>query len=113
MFSVMAFMFLVFFGIVLVLFYMMRVSGQRYGILREELLKTQNMLRALETGLSAPDRAGLNAASPVAAKRNEVSMPPEYAVESPLAMRETGALPQTAAFDPALDLHFDSTADKR
>ncbi|MDR1660629.1 MAG: hypothetical protein LBR94_09910 [Desulfovibrio sp.] len=113
MFSVMAFMFLAFFGIVLVLFYMMRVAGQRHGILREELLKTQNILRALEARLSAPDKADLNATAPVAAKRDDALASSEYAVESLLAMRETGAPRKTEVFDPALDLHFDSTADKR
>jgi hypothetical protein len=113
MFSVMAFMFLAFFGIVLVLFYMMRVAGQRYGILREEFLKTQNMLRMLEARLPAPDKSGLNAATSVAPKRNGAPVSPEYATESPLIMPETTAPRETDVFDPALDLHFDSTAGKR
>jgi hypothetical protein len=91
----MAFMFLVFFGIALILCYMMRVSGQRHEILRGELLKMQDALRTLEALLSAraKDR-------------------PDRVNESPLAMPETGALRKTGVFDPELDLHFDSAADK-
>ncbi|MDR2745300.1 MAG: hypothetical protein LBB66_08965 [Desulfovibrio sp.] len=110
MFSMMAFMLLVFFGIVLVLFYMMRVSGQRHEMLRGELLKTQDMLHTLEARLSVPDRNG--ATAPGARKQIDASTPPGRVNERPLAMLETGGPPKTGVFDPELDLHFDSTADK-
>ncbi|MDR2056300.1 MAG: hypothetical protein LBQ10_10605 [Desulfovibrio sp.] len=113
MFSVMAFIFLAFFGIALVLFYMMRVSGQRHEILRGELLKTQDMLRTLETRLPAPDRAGLNATVLGRAMQDDACPPPDRVTESPLTMPETGAPPKKGVFDPALDLHFDSAADNK
>jgi hypothetical protein len=113
MFSVMAFVFLAFFGIVLVLFYMMRISGQRYEILREELLKTQGMLRSLDAAHAPfPDKIDSNAAALVTPKQDDAPMPPGCVIESPLAMPEAGPARKTGVFDPALDLHFDSTADE-
>ncbi|MDR3320355.1 MAG: hypothetical protein LBS77_05445 [Desulfovibrio sp.] len=105
MFSIMMFMFLVFLGIVLILFYMMRASERRHNVLREELAKTQDMLRALEARLPAPVTV-----EPATVCEAGGNAPSEYVIDGPLTMAGIGAeAPRKAdSFDIGMDLHFGS-----
>jgi hypothetical protein len=95
----MAFMFLGFLGISLILFHLARVFEQRYSMLRRELLATQDMLRARESRPSAPDKAN---APPLSG----------YAVDGPLVMPGVEASPGPEVFDAGLDLHCELQTDK-
>jgi hypothetical protein len=102
MFSVMIFIFLVFVAIVSVLFYMTRVFGQQYNSLREELTKTQDMLRTFEARLSAsPENSAVNPQPGAGCAMSD------YAVDSPLSMIDPDKSLKPGIADSPLDLHFD------
>ena len=114
MFSIMLFIFLCFFGILAVLYHMLRSQEKLCCSLREEHAQMRVLLRALESRLD-----GLEAAeAPYAPGKSAAHLTPRPAAapaEDPLlrlSFDEPAAAPQSpAGIDPALDLHFDPAMD--
>ena len=115
MFSIMLFIFLCFFGILAVLYHMLRSQEKLCKSLHEEHAQMRMMLRSLESRLD-----DLDVAAPAAAAGNGATRlaprPASHAAaqpaEDPLLHLSFGdpaqsASPSTPGVDPALDLHFD------
>ena len=115
MFSIMLFIFLCFFGILAVLYHMLRSQEKLCRSLHEEHAQMRVMLRSLESRLD-----DLDVAAPAAAAGNGATRlaprPASHAAaqpaEDPLLHLSFGdpaqsASPSTPGVDPALDLHFD------
>ena len=115
MFSIMLFIFLCFFGILAVLYHMLRSQEKLCKSLHEEHAQMRVMLRSLESRLD-----DLDVAAPAAAAGNGATRlaprPASHAAaqpaEDPLLHLSFGdpaqnASPSTPGVDPALDLHFD------
>ena len=115
MFSIMLFIFLCFFGILAVLYHMLRSQEKLCKSLHEEHAQLRVMLRSLESRLD-----DLDVAAPAAAAGNGATRlaprPASHAraqpAEDPLLHLSFGdpaqsASPSTPGVDPALDLHFD------
>ena len=115
MFSIMLFIFLCFFGILAVLYHMLRSQEKLCKSLHEEHAQMRVMLRSLESRLD-----DLDVAAPAAVAGNGATRlaprPASHAAaqpaEDPLLHLSFGdpaqsASPATPGVDPALDLHFD------
>ena len=115
MFSIMLFIFLCFFGLLAVLYHMLRSQEKLCKSLHEEHAQMRVMLRSLESRLD-----DLDVAAPAAAAGNGATRlaprPASHAAaqpaEDPLLHLSFGdpaqsASPSTPGVDPALDLHFD------
>ena len=115
MFSIMLFIFLCFFGILAVLYHMLRSQEKLCQSLHEEHAQMRVMLRSLESRLD-----DLDVAAPAAAAGNGATRlaprPASHAAaqpaEDPLLHLSFGdpaqsVSPSTPGVDPALDLHFD------
>ena len=115
MFSIMLFIFLCFFGILAVLYHMLRSQEKLCKSLHEEHAQMRVMLRSLESRLD-----DLDVAAPAAAAGNGATRlaprPASHAAaqpaEDPLLHLSFGdpaqsASPSTPGGDPALDLHVD------
>lgn len=115
MFSIMLFIFLCFFGILAVLYHMLRSQEKLCKSLHEEHAQMRVMLRSLESRLD-----DLDVAAPAAAAGNGATRlaprPASHAAaqpaEDPLLHLSFGdpaqsVSPSTPGVDPALDLHFD------
>ena len=115
MFSIMLFIFLCFFGILAVLYHMLRSQEKLCKSLHEEHAQMRVMLRSLESRLD-----DLDVAAPAAAAGNGATRlaprPASHAAaqpaQDPLLHLSFGdpaqsASPSTPGVDPALDLHFD------
>lgn len=125
MFSIMLFIFFCFFGILAVLYHMLRSQEKFCRALREEHAQMRILLHAMELRLDAlgiPQTHGV--AQPQARSATRL-VPPSAPQPSNdpllnLSFDEPAATPQKTApsgIDPALDLHFDpalsSTAGSR
>ena len=115
MFSIMLFIFLCFFGILAVLYHMLRSQEKLCKSLHEEHAQMRVMLRSLESRLD-----DLDVAAPAAAAGNGATRlaprPASHAAaqpaEDPLLHLSFGdpaqsVSPSKPGVDPALDLHFD------
>ena len=114
MFSIMLFIFLCFFGILAVLYHMLRSQEKLCKSLHEEHAQMRVMLRSLESRIDA-----LDVAAPAAAAGNGATRlaprPASHAAqpaEDPLLHLSFGdpaqsVSPSKPGVDPALDLHFD------
>ena len=115
MFSIMLFIFLCFFGILAVLYHMLRSQEKLCKSLHEEHAQMRVMLRSLESRLD-----DLDVAAPAAAAGNGATRlaprPASHAAaqpaEDPLLHLSFGdpaqsVSPAKPGVDPALDLHFD------
>ena len=115
MFSIMLFIFLCFFGILAVLYHMLRSQEKLCKSLHEEHAHMRVMLRSLESRLD-----DLDVAAPAAVAGNGATRlaprPASHAAaqpaEDPLLHLSFGdpaqsVSPSTPGVDPALDLHFD------
>jgi hypothetical protein len=115
MFSIMLFIFLCFFGILAVLYHMLRSQEKLCKSLHEEHAQMRVMLRSLESRLD-----DLDVAAPAAVAGNGATRlaprPASHAAaqpaEDPLLHLSFGdpaqsVSPSTPGVDPALDLHFD------
>ncbi|NCB22256.1 MAG: hypothetical protein EOM56_05365 [Deltaproteobacteria bacterium] len=115
MFSIMLFIFLCFFGILAVLYHMLRSQEKLCKSLHEEHAQMRVMLRSLESRLD-----DLDVAAPAAVTGNGATRlaprPASHAAaqpaEDPLLHLSFGdpaqsVSPSTPGVDPALDLHFD------
>lgn len=114
MFSIMLFIFLCFFGILAVLYHMLRSQEKLCKSLHEEHAQMRVMLRSLESRLDAMD-----VAAPTANGNGATRLAPRPAshaaaqpAEDPLLHLSfddpaQNATPAAPGVDPALDLHFD------
>lgn len=114
MFSIMLFIFLCFFGILAVLYHMLRSQEKLCRSLREEHAQMRVLLRALESRLDGLETAD----APHASVRSAAHLAPRPAVppsEDPLlrlSFDEPAAEQKSSSgIDPALDLHFDPAMD--
>ena len=115
MFSIMLFIFLCFFGILAVLYHMLRSQEKLCKSLHEEHAQMRMMLRSLESRLDALDVAAPAAAAGNGATRlapRPASHAAAQPAEDPLLHLSFGdpaqsVSPSTPGVDPALDLHFD------
>ena len=116
MFSIMLFIFLCFFGILAVLYHMLRSQEKLCKSLHEEHAQMRVMLRSLESRLDAMDVAAPAAAATGNSATRIAPRPASHAApqpaEDPLLHLSFGdpaqsASPATPGVDPALDLHFD------
>ena len=115
MFSIMLFIFLCFFGILAVLYHMLRSQEKLCKSLHEEHAQMRVMLRSLESRIDALDVAAPAAAAGNGATRlapRPASHAAAQPAEDPLLHLSFGdpaqsASPSTPGVDPALDLHFD------
>ena len=115
MFSIMLFIFLFFFGILAVLYHMLRSQEKLCKSLHEEHAQMRVMLRSLESRIDALDVAAPAAAAGNGARRlapRPASHAAAQPAEDPLLHLSFGdpaqsASPSTPGVDPALDLHFD------
>lgn len=114
MFSIMLFIFLCFFGILAVLYHMLRSQEKLCKSLHEEHAQMRVLLRSLESRLDAID-AVETAAAP-AGNRSAARLAPRSApqpAEDPLLHLSFDEPAQNVGssaapgVDPALDLHFD------
>lgn len=118
MFSIMLFIFLCFFGILAVLYHMLRSQEKLCRSLREEHAQMRVLLRALESRLDGLEADGMTDA-PRATTRSAAHLAPRPAAqpaEDPLLRLsfDEPAAEQPASptgIDPALDLHFDPALD--
>lgn len=112
MFSIMLFIFLCFFGILAVLYHMLRSQEKLCKSLHEEHAQMRMMLRSLESRLDALD---MTAPAPAAASNGAARLAPRPApqpAEDPLLHLSfddpaQSTSPSAPGVDPALDLHFD------
>ena len=110
MFSIMLFIFLCFFGILAVLYHMLRSQEKLCKSLHEEHAQMRMMLRSLESRLDAMD-----VAAPAATGNGATRLAPRSApqpAEDPLLHLSfddpaQSVSPAAPGMDPALDLHFD------
>lgn len=115
MFSIMLFIFLCFFGILAVLYHMLRSQEKLCKSLHEEHAQMRVMLRSLESRLDALDVAAPAAAAGNGATRlapRPASHAAAQPAEDPLLHLSFGdpaqsVSPSKPGVDPALDLHFD------
>ena len=115
MFSIMLFIFLCFFGILAVLYHMLRSQEKLCKSLHEEHAQMRVMLRSLESRLDDLDVAAPAAAAGDGATRlapRPASHAAAQPAEDPLLHLSFGdpaqsVSPSTPGVDPALDLHFD------
>lgn len=112
MFSIMLFIFLCFFGILAVLYHMLRSQEKLCKSLHEEHAQMRMMLRSLESRLDAMDVAASAAAGSGNGATRLAPRPAPQPAEDPLLHLSFGdpaqsASPATPGVDPALDLHFD------
>lgn len=112
MFSIMLFIFLCFFGILAVLYHMLRSQEKLCKSLHEEHAQMRMMLRSLESRLDAMDVAASAAAGSGNGATRLAPRPAPQPAEDPLLHLSFGdpaqsASPSTPGVDPALDLHFD------
>ena len=114
MFSIMLFIFLCFFGILAVLYHMLRSQEKLCKSLHEEHAQMRMMLRSLESRLDAMDVAAAaapgNGATRLAPRPASHSAP--QPAEDPLLHLSfddpaQSVSPSAPGVDPALDLHFD------
>ena len=107
MFSIMLFIFLCFFGILAVLYHMLRSQEKLCKSLHEEHAQMRVLLRAMEARLDA-----LGCPAP---KLAEAAVQATPAAQDPLlhlsfdAPAAKKAAPRTPVVDPGLDLHMDSS----
>ena len=112
MFSIMLFIFLCFFGILAVLYHMLRSQEKLCRALHEELAQMRVLLRSLESRLDALDMTEPADAefSPRGAARLAPRPAPQPA-QDPLLHLSFDEPAQSVSVapdvDPALDLHFD------
>lgn len=119
MFSIMLFIFLCFFGILAVLYHMLRSQEKFCRALREEHAQMRVLLHAMELRLDALDSAQTPSASHnhTRSATRLVPQPAAQPAADPLLHLsfDEPAAPQRATtpsgIDPALDLHFDPTLD--
>ena len=114
MFSIMLFIFLCFFGILAVLYHMLRSQEKLCKSLHEEHAQMRMMLRSLESRLDA-----MEVATPAATGNGATRLAPRPAshavpqpAEDPLLHLSfddpaQNVRPAAPGVDPALDLHFD------
>ncbi len=113
MFSIMLFIFLCFFGILAVLYHMLRSQEKLCKSLHEEHVQMRVLLRSLESRLDALDVAEQedNALSTKGAAHLAPRPAPQPAQDPLLHLSfDEPAAPSVSAapaVDPALDLHFD------
>ena len=112
MFSIMLFIFLCFFGILAVLYHMLRSQEKLCKSLHEEHAQMRMMLRSLESRLDAVDMAATATAGSGNGATRLAPRPAPQPAEDPLLHLSFGdpaqsASPSTPGVDPALDLHFD------
>ena len=112
MFSIMLFIFLCFFGILAVLYHMLRSQEKLCKSLHEEHAQMRVMLRSLESRLDDLDVAAPAAAATGNGATRLAPRPAPQPAEDPLLHLSFGdpaqsASPSTPGVDPALDLHFD------
>ena len=115
MFSIMLFIFLCFFGILAVLYHMLRSQEKLCKSLHEEHAQMRVMLRSLESRIDALDVAAPAAAAGNGATRlapRPASHAAAQPAEDPLLHLSFGdpaqsVSPSKPGVDPALDLHFD------
>ena len=115
MFSIMLFIFLCFFGILAVLYHMLRSQEKLCKSLHEEHAQMRVMLRSLESRLDDMDVAAPAAAAGNGATRlapRPASHAAAQPAEDPLLHLSFGdpaqsVSPSKPGVDPALDLHFD------
>lgn len=104
MFSIMLFIFLCFFGILAVLFHMLRSQERLFRILRDEHAQMRVLLRAMESRLDALDGTEPQPTGSLPAHDPLLRL----SFEGPAANKADSG----PAVDPALDLHFDPPQDK-
>lgn len=104
MFSIMLFIFLCFFGILAVLFHMLRSQERLSRILRDEHAQMRVLLRAMESRLDAMDGAEPQPTGSLPAHDPLLRL----SFEDPAANNVASG----PAVDPALDLHFDPPLEK-
>ena len=116
MFSIMLFIFLCFFGILAVLYHMLRSQEKLCKSLHEEHAQMRMLLRSLESRLDAMDVAAPTATANGNSATRLTPRPASHAAaqpaEDPLLRLSfddpaPSAAPTTPGVDPALDLHFD------
>ena len=112
MFSIMLFIFLCFFGILAVLYHMLRSQEKLCKSLHEEHAQMRMMLRSLESRLDAMDVAASAAAGSGNGATRLAPRPAPQPAEDPLLHLSFGdpaqsASPSAPGVNPALDLHFD------
>lgn len=116
MFSIMLFIFLCFFGILAVLYHMLRSQEKLCKTLHEEHAQMRMLLRSLESRLDALDVAAPAAAANGNGATRLAPRPASHAASQPaedpllhLSFDDPAqsASPTTPGVDPALDLHFD------
>ena len=114
MFSIMLFIFLCFFGILAVLYHMLRSQEKLCKSLHEEHAQMRMMLRSLESRLDALDMPSSAAAATSNGAARLAPRPAAQPAEDPLLHLSfddpaQSSTPATPGVDPALDLHFDPT----
>lgn len=112
MFSIMLFIFLCFFGILAVLYHMLRSQEKLCRSLHEEHVQMRVLLRSLESRLDALDVAAqANTAIPAKGAAHLSPHPAPQPAEDPLLHLNFDEPAQSVSaapgVDPALDLHFD------
>ncbi len=112
MFSIMLFIFLCFFGILAVLYHMLRSQEKLCRSLHEEHVQMRVLLRSLEARLDGLDVTEQEDAAPSAkgAARLAPRSAPQPAEDPLLHLSFDEPAPSVSAppaIDPALDLHFD------
>ena len=112
MFSIMLFIFLCFFGILAVLYHMLRSQEKLCRSLHEEHVQMRVLLRSLESRLDGLDvtEQENTAPSPQGAVRLAARPAPQPAEDPLLHLSFDEPAPSVSAapaIDPALDLHFD------
>ena len=112
MFSIMLFIFLCFFGILAVLYHMLRSQEKLCKSLHEEHAQMRMMLRSLESRLDAMDVAASAAAGSGNGATRLAPRPAPQPAEDPLLHLSfddpaQSVCPAAPGLDPALDLHFD------
>ena len=111
MFSIMLFIFLCFFGILAVLYHMLRSQEKLCRSLHEEHVQMRVLLRSLESRLDGLDVTEQETAPSLQSAARLAARPAPQPAEDPLLHlsfdEPAPSVSAAPAIDPALDLHFD------
>ena len=111
MFSIMLFIFLCFFGILAVLYHMLRSQEKLCRSLHEEHVQMRVLLRSLESRLDGLDVTEQETAPSLQSAARLAARPAPQPAEDPLLHlsfdEPAPSVSAPPAIDPALDLHFD------
>lgn len=115
MFPFMLFIFFCFFGVLLILYHMLRMQERHFRLLQEEHAQMRVLIRAMESRLDALQTESpneKNADTTEGSIRRHIIHPVQRPTDDSLLHLSFEAPPEAQKKDSALDIHFEPARDR-